>query len=105
MRRWRRKLSGAMCIVDFNDGTGGHGCRLVNFSNGGARLSGFVHASAIPEFVALLIRDRQILKRDCKVVWRGSRDVGVQFTNPPTPMKLGQIAWQLKQAQCPRLGA
>jgi len=53
----------------------------------------------------LFIRDRQILKRDCRVVWRGSRDVGVQFTNPPTPMKLGQIAWQLKQAQCPRLGA
>ena len=63
MRRWR--------LVDFNDGTGGYGCRLVNFSNGGARLSGFVHASAIPEFVALFIRDRQILKRDCSVVWRG----------------------------------
>src|SRR4029079_19830177 len=97
MRRWR--------LVDFNDGTGGYGCRLVNFSNEGARLFGFVHASAVPEFVALFIRDRQILKRDCRVVWRGSRDVGVQFTNPPTPMKLGQIAWQLKQAQRPRLGA
>ena len=72
MRRWRRKLSGAMCIVDFNDGSGGRGCKLVNLSNAGARLSGFVHASTVPELIALFIRDRQILKRDCRVVWRGS---------------------------------
>jgi hypothetical protein len=91
MRRWRRKVSGAMCIVDFDDGSGGHGCKLVNLSNGGARLSGFVHASAVPELIALFIRERKILKRKCRVVWRGSRDLGVQFLTPPTPMKLGQI--------------
>jgi hypothetical protein len=91
MRRWRRKVSGAMCIADFGDGSGGHMCRLVNFSNGGARLSGLGHLHAVPDCIALFIRDRQILKRDCRVAWRGTREMGVQFLSPPMPMKLGQI--------------
>jgi hypothetical protein len=92
MRRWRRKVSGAICIADFGDASGGHPCRLVNFSNGGARLSGFGQLSAVPDGIALFIGDRQIVKRDCRVVWRGSRDMGVQFLSPPMTMKLGQIA-------------
>jgi PilZ domain-containing protein len=95
MRRWRRKVSGAMCIADFRDGNGGYSCKLVNFSNGGARLAGVGHLTAVPEIIALFIRDRQIVKRDCRVVWRGSRDFGVQFLSPPTPMKLGQIGGRL----------
>jgi hypothetical protein len=51
-----------------------------------------VQASAVPELIALFIRDRKIFKRNCRVVWRGSRDFGVQFLSPPTPMKLGRIA-------------
>ena len=96
MRRWRRKVSGATCIADFRDGSGAHACRVENISNGGARLSGFVHVNAVPEFIALFVRDRQILKRDCRVVWRGLREVGVKFLSLPTPMKLGQIALQIE---------
>jgi hypothetical protein len=98
MRRWRRKMSGAMCIADFRDGSGAQACRLENISNGGARLSGFVHVNAVPEFIAPFVRDRQVLKRDCRVVWRGLRDVGIQFLTPPTPVKLGQVDLLIRHA-------
>jgi hypothetical protein len=83
MRRWRRKVSGAICIADFGDGSGGYSCKLVNFSNGGARLSGFGHLTVVPNVIALFIRDRQIVKRDCRVAWRRSRDMGVQSSALP----------------------
>jgi PilZ domain. len=98
MRRWRRKMSGAMCIADFRDGSGAQACRLENISNGGARVLGFVHVNAVPEFIALFVRDRQVLKRDCRVVWRGLRDVGIQFLTPPTPVKLGQVDLLIRRA-------
>jgi hypothetical protein len=98
MRRWRRKMSGAMCVADFRDGSGAQACRLENISNGGARLSGFVQINAVPEFIALFVRDRQVLKRDCRVVWRGLRDVGIQFLTPPTPVRLGQVDLLIRHA-------
>jgi hypothetical protein len=46
-RRWRRKHSGAYCIVDLCNGTKPVQCRLINFSNGGACLYGFIDATTV----------------------------------------------------------
>jgi hypothetical protein len=104
MRRWRRKLSGAMCIVDFNDGTGGHGCRLVNFSNGGARLSGFVHASAVPDSLCSLSGTDKSSSATAGSYGEGPA-MWAFSSRILRPIKLGQIAWQLNRRNAPRLGA
>jgi PilZ domain len=87
-RRWRRKHSGAYCIVDLCNGTKPVQCRLINFSNGGACLYGFIDATTVPDRVRLFLRDRHILVRDCRTVWRDNRTIGVQFIAPPRKLML-----------------
>jgi hypothetical protein len=95
MRRWKRKRSGALCIVSFRGGNGPGQYILSNYSRGGARLSGIVHTDAVPEFVVLFVRDRRIMEFNCRVVWRGSRDVGVQYLGPPKLLKLEELPARL----------
>jgi hypothetical protein len=91
-RRWRRKQSGALCIVDLCDGSKPVQCRLMNFSNGGACLYGFIDAITVPDHVRLFLRDRHILARACRTVWRDRRAIGVQFIAPPRKLALSGSA-------------
>ena len=96
MRRWRRRYYGALGLADFHDGSGAHQCRVVNHSNGGARLYGFPHHKDVPDLISLYIRDHNVIKRKCRVVWRNAREVGVQFLSPPQTLKLSALAANLK---------
>jgi hypothetical protein len=79
-------------MIDLHDGSQPRQCKMANFSIAGGRLYGFIETSSIPERVTVYIRDRRITKRECRVVWRGSRDIGVQFLTPPKIMKRQEIA-------------
>jgi PilZ domain-containing protein len=81
-RRWRRKQSGALCVVRFQGGTPLE-CRLVNISNSGARLHCFIDPRTLPERIKLFVRDRQVKLYRCSVAWRADREIGVQFLGPP----------------------
>jgi hypothetical protein len=86
-RRWRRKPSGALCVALVGGSTPVQ-CRLVNISNGGARVLGFIDTSALPERIRLFVRDRHIMMRQCRVAWRGTREIGVQFLDPARRIEL-----------------
>ena len=86
-RRRRRKRSGALCVVLVGGSTPVQ-CRLVNISNGGARVRGSIDTSTLPERIRLLVRDRHITMRQCRVAWRGTREIGVQFLGPPRRIEL-----------------
>lgn len=85
-RRWCRKPSGALCVALVGGSTPVQ-CRLVNISNGGARVLGFIDTSALPERIRLFVRDRQMM-RQCRVAWRGTREIGVQFLGPARRIEL-----------------
>jgi hypothetical protein len=86
-RRWRRKPSGAVCVA-LAGGSTPVQCRLVNISNGGARVLGFIDASTLPERIRLFVRDRHVMMRQCRVAWRGTREIGVQFLGPARRIEL-----------------
>ena len=39
----------------------------------------------LPELLTLVFWDRQLVERDCRIVWRSNRSIGVQFTSQPKP--------------------
>jgi hypothetical protein len=53
-------------------------CIVSNFSNGGARITG-VRAATVPDEFMLRITPSR--KRKCRVLWRSSDALGVEFTD------------------------
>jgi hypothetical protein len=66
--------------IDFSDGKTKRFCLVHNLSNGGARLTSVGHEMLPDTFKLRLSRRDQ--SRDCKVIWRTTRAVGVQFLEP-----------------------
>lgn len=67
------------------DGSAVQSCRMLDISGTGACLQ-VKEADAVPDqFVLLLSRDGR-LQRQCSVVWRSEKTVGVEFVPdcPPT---------------------
>jgi hypothetical protein len=54
-------------------------CILVNFSNGGARITG-LRGDTVPDEFTLQITRGRGRTRKCRVLWRTDNAVGVEFT-------------------------
>jgi hypothetical protein len=54
-------------------------CILVNFSNGGARITG-LRGNTVPDEFTLRITRGHGRTRTCRVLWRTDDAVGVEFT-------------------------
>lgn len=59
-------------------------CRIIDISAGGARLEVNAVDAAPDEFILLLSRDGR-LRRQCTVVWRSEKTIGVRFM-PTVPI-------------------
>ncbi len=56
-------------------------CRILDMSDGGARLAVSHPIANLPRtFTLMLFKDASV-QRDCEVVWTDSRYVGVKFTS------------------------
>jgi hypothetical protein len=55
-------------------------CILSNFSNGGACITG-IEPSTVPNRFILRIAGSRYENRECKVIWRSDRSIGVGFTD------------------------
>jgi len=55
-----------------------HDCVLVDISDTGARLE-LAAPAAMPETFRLLLSAGGEVRRECRIVWRSSNQVGVQF--------------------------
>lgn len=60
------------------DGTLTRRCILVNFSNGGARITG-LRGDTVPDEFTLRITRGRGRTRKCRVLWRTEDTVGVEF--------------------------
>jgi hypothetical protein len=57
------------------------GCVLNDVSDHGARLD-VENSADLPDHFVLLLSNRGTPKRNCKVVWRGDNQLGVEFEKP-----------------------
>jgi hypothetical protein len=68
----------AWAMISACDGDWSSPCVLSDFSNGGARISG-LNVRHIPDQFVLRMA-RGVRPRNCRVLWRGTDAVGVEFT-------------------------
>ena len=66
--------------IDLSDGRPGRPCILNNLSNGGAKLSEVQDAATLPDEFILRLSPSRGPARKCRVIWRSSRGLGVEFT-------------------------
>jgi hypothetical protein len=82
MREERRQHSRVAWVspgrIDLADGEAPRPCLVHDLSNGGARLN-LPDAAALPERFTLYLAARRGGPRECRVVWRTNRAVGVEF--------------------------
>jgi hypothetical protein len=78
MRQGTRKSIDRAAWINLGDGLPLRQCTLVDVSDFGARLS-FADDDDIPNTFSLLLTRFGQPTCDCKVVWRRSNAVGVQF--------------------------
>ena len=77
VRRHERRSFGYTAEVDFLDGSPLRPCRIVDISDGGARL--YVPGAAkAPDTIKLLLTSGGAA-RTCQVRWRSVNECGVQF--------------------------
>jgi hypothetical protein len=55
-----------------------HGCVVSDISESGARL-GVENAAALPDEFLLFLSSRGTASRKCRVVWRKTKQIGVEF--------------------------
>ena len=81
--------------IDLGDGQPGKACLVHDLSNGGARLT-YVQTDTLPENFKLCLVPGRGASRECRVVWRSKRAIGVEFLEPfpaiPSGEKKGQPA-------------
>lgn len=56
-------------------------CTIFDLSDGGARVGIERVSAAIPQYFTLVLFEDRSVQRDCEVVWRDGRSVGVKFTS------------------------
>jgi hypothetical protein len=81
-RRSKRKAFEYVGLLDFCDGEVPRPCEVRDISTGGARLIVFTDTSEIPDTVNLLLSTSATVRRVCRVAWRSSTEVGVEFLKP-----------------------
>jgi len=64
--------------IALRDGSAPKACRMIDISDGGARLD-VPNAEALPDHFALLLSYDGRMYRYCAVVWRKGTIIGVEF--------------------------
>jgi hypothetical protein len=83
-RRWRRKQIGADGFLYAPDGRQIGPCEIRDVSEGGAMLV-FSPADDLPtQFVLSFSRSGRV-RRQCEVVWRAAKHIGIRFTGTSPP--------------------
>jgi hypothetical protein len=75
-RRHRRKAVWLPAGIDFEDGLGLLPCKILDVSDGGARLL-VADPERVPETFTLCFSAR--VKRKCLLAWRKEMEVGVRY--------------------------
>lgn len=78
-RRHKRKPFDYPAVLDFRDGQEPRPCHIADISNDGARLRLFNVPRTIPKFLTLVFSPSGHPRRDCKIVWRSTHEIGVKF--------------------------
>lgn len=77
-RRSKRHYVWSGARIARADGSAVEFCRLLDISDGGARLE-VANAEALPDNFTLLLSYDGRMYRQCAVVWRSQGSVGVEF--------------------------
>ncbi len=77
-RKYRRRDCHYSALIDAGDGSLLRACKLVDVSEGGAKLV-TDNSDLIPDVFTLLLSGNGAVRRACVVVWRLETVIGVQF--------------------------
>ena len=81
-RRFPRKLFERVATLDIGGGSPSTSCEVLDISEGGARLRPLLCSpKTLPEKFILLLSTCGKVRRDCRVIWRSTVEIGVQFPN------------------------
>lgn len=79
-RRFDRRAFDHMGALDLGDGSTSTACEVLDISEGGARLRPLMCApDVLPDRFTLLLSSCGRVRRACRVAWRSSSQMGVQF--------------------------
>jgi hypothetical protein len=78
-RRHKRKALDYVAVLDFRDGHEPRPCHITDISSGGARLRLVNAPRIIPKLLTLILSPSGHPRRDCKVVWYCTHEIGVKF--------------------------
>ncbi len=77
-RRFVRRPLGYRAKIVAPDGSWGRNCRVLDVSDGGARLV-TEQPVELPENFILALAMRGVAKRHCHVIWKQDCEIGVEF--------------------------
>jgi hypothetical protein len=83
LRKSRRRPSRYAASINLGDHCPPVRCVLWDISDGGARLTAARNVEDLPDRFSLLLNDT--VERNCRVVWRNGRFLGVAFVNVVPP--------------------
>jgi PilZ domain len=89
-------------MISSCDGDWSSPCVLSDFSNGGAKISGPSVRHVPDQFFLRMARG--VRPRNCRVLWRSTEAIGVEFTDPivgAQDMKVGRMASRKRRAALP----
>lgn len=79
-RRFPRKTFERVAALDLGDGSASTSCEVLDISDGGARLRPLLCTpKTLPENFILLLSTCGRVRRNCRVIWRSTAELGVRF--------------------------
>jgi hypothetical protein len=98
----RRKHSRVQWVspgqIDLGDGSNRRVCLVHDLSNGGARLTS-VNQDALPDRFKLCLAHSRGPSRECRIVWRSKRAIGVEFLDPFPSIPTGQPSHTVQEME------
>ena len=85
LRRSVRRPLGYRAKIVASDGSWGRNCRVVDVSDGGARLVTEKPIELPEDFILALSMRGTCAKRRCHVVWKQDCEIGVEFQSGREP--------------------
>ena len=85
LRKFVRRSLGYRAKIVATDGSWGRNCRVVDVSDGGAKLVTEQPLELPDEFI-LALATRGAANRHCHVVWRDDCEIGVEFRSEHAPV-------------------